>query len=84
LPDRDQDAGADRRPHSRERRLLGSPCFEIPRAVDRDKQMSQAIDEATRRQRLRAKNRYNLITAVLFLLKNWFMVFVMALAGAVA
>ena len=46
--------------------------------------MSQAIDEATRRQRLRAKNRYNLITAVLFLLKNWFMVFVMALAGAVA
>jgi non-ribosomal peptide synthetase-like protein len=62
--------------------LLGSPCFEIPRAVDRDKQMSQAMDEATRRQRLRAKNRYNLVTAVLFLLKNWVLVFVMALAGA--
>jgi non-ribosomal peptide synthetase-like protein len=64
--------------------LLGSPCFEIPRAVDRDKQMSQAIDEATRRQRLRAKNRYNIVTAVLFLLKSWFPLYVMALAGAVA
>ena len=49
--------------------LLGSPCFEIPRAADRDRQMSK-MDDATRRQRLRAKNRYNFVTAVLFLLKQ--------------
>ena len=49
--------------------LLGSPCFEIPRATARDKRMSR-MDDATRRQRLRAKNRYNLVTAVLFLLKQ--------------
>jgi non-ribosomal peptide synthetase-like protein len=64
--------------------LLGSPCFEIPRAVDRDRKMSQMLDDAARRQRLRAKNRYNFMTAVLFLLKNWFLIFVVALAGALA
>jgi non-ribosomal peptide synthetase-like protein len=63
--------------------LLGSPCFEIPRAVSRDKQMSESMDEATRRQRLGAKNRYNLMTAVLFLLKNWFLSFAVTLAAAV-
>jgi non-ribosomal peptide synthetase-like protein len=64
--------------------LLGSPCFEIPRAVDRDKQMSQNMDEATRKQRLRAKNRYNFVTAILFLLKTWFLVAGLALSAAFA
>jgi len=63
--------------------LLGSPCFEIPRAVDRDRQMSK-MDDATRRQRLQRKNRYNLVTAVLFLLSNWFLFFAMTLCGLVA
>ena len=37
--------------------LLGSPAFEIPRMVDRDRDMNAAIDEETRRARLRRKNR---------------------------
>jgi non-ribosomal peptide synthetase-like protein len=55
--------------------LLGSPAFEIPRMVDRDRDMNAAIDEATRRARLRRKNRYNAVTAVLFLLSRWMSVF---------
>ena len=58
--------------------LLGSPCFEIPRATGRDKEMAR-MDDATRLRQLRAKNRYNLVTATLFLLSNWFMFFVVSL-----
>lgn len=63
--------------------LLGSPCFEIPRATERDKQMSK-MDEATQRQRLREKNRYNLVTAVLYLLNNGFVFFAVILCLTVA
>jgi non-ribosomal peptide synthetase-like protein len=62
--------------------LLGSPCFEIPRATERDRQMSK-MDDATRRQRLRTKNRYNLVTAVLYLLNNWFVFFALTFCLAV-
>jgi hypothetical protein len=51
--------------------LLGSPAFEIPRMVDRDRDMNASIDETTRRTRLRQKNRYNAVTAVLFVLSRW-------------
>src|SRR4029077_9579928 len=54
--------------------LLGSPCFEIPRAATRDREMSKR-DAPPRLERLRAKNRYNFVTAVLFLLKTWVLVF---------
>jgi len=54
--------------------LLGSPAFEIPRATDRDKQMSK-MDEPARRQRLREKNRYNLVSGILLLLNNWALFF---------
>ena len=37
------------------------------------------MDEETKRQRIRAKNRYNFVTAVLFLLKTWFLYFGVAL-----
>ena len=50
--------------------LLGSPAFEIPRATARDLRMSQ-IDEPTRQRLLHAKNRYNLGSAVLYLLNAW-------------
>jgi non-ribosomal peptide synthetase-like protein len=56
--------------------LLGSPCFEIPRAVSRDRRMAEEMDEATRKERLREKNRYNLMTAVYFLAKTWVLRFV--------
>src|SRR4029077_16126949 len=55
--------------------LLGSPAFEIPRMVDRDRDMNASIDEATRRVRLRRKNRYNAVTALMFLLSRWLAVF---------
>jgi non-ribosomal peptide synthetase-like protein len=63
--------------------LLGSPCFEIPRAATRDREMSR-MDDATRRERLRAKNRYNFVTAVLFLLKTWVLFFAVSLSALLA
>jgi non-ribosomal peptide synthetase-like protein len=55
--------------------LLGSPAFEIPRMVDRDRDMNASIDEDTRRVRLRQKNAYNFVTALLFLMSRWMSVF---------
>jgi non-ribosomal peptide synthetase-like protein len=55
--------------------LLGSPAFEIPRMVDRDRDMNASIDETTRHARLRQKNAYNATTAGLFLLGRWMMLF---------
>ncbi len=51
--------------------LLGSPAFEIPRMVDRDRDMNARFDEATRLARLRQKNAYNFVTAALFLASRW-------------
>src|SRR6185295_3088329 len=51
--------------------LLGSPAFEIPRMVDRDREMNASFDENTRRARLRRKNAYNFVTALIFLASNW-------------
>ena len=47
--------------------LLGSPCFEIPRMVDRDREFSGLPDELLRPQRLHKKNVHNLITVLSFL-----------------
>jgi len=55
--------------------LLGSPAFEIPRMVDRDRDMNASFDENTRRGRLRRKNAYNFVTALLFLASRWMSVF---------
>ena len=55
--------------------LLGSPAFEIPRMVDRDRDMNASIDEETRCVRLRQKNVYNFVTALLFLASRWMSVF---------
>src|SRR5215472_8917456 len=51
--------------------LLGSPAFEIPRMVDRDRDMNASFDEETRRARLRQKNCYNFVTALVFLAARW-------------
>jgi non-ribosomal peptide synthetase-like protein len=51
--------------------LLGSPCFEIPRMVDRDRDLNAELDGGERRQRLRQKNIHNAVTAALFLLSRW-------------
>jgi non-ribosomal peptide synthetase-like protein len=55
--------------------LLGSPCFEIPRIVDRDKALLDALSPETRRQRLHQKNFYNLVTVSLFLFGQWLFLF---------
>ncbi len=56
--------------------LLGSPCFEIPRMVNRDKELIANIDEADRLRRLRRKNFHNLRTGLMFLASQWLMLFV--------
>ncbi|MCK6424300.1 MAG: amino acid adenylation domain-containing protein [Burkholderiaceae bacterium] len=47
--------------------LLGSPPFEIPRSVQRDRDLDLRRDPALFAQRLRAKDRSNLVTLLLFL-----------------
>ncbi|MHA6616895.1 Pls/PosA family non-ribosomal peptide synthetase [Pseudonocardia sp. DLS-67] len=55
--------------------LLGSPAFEIPRSVERDKQLLvNGADEL--RRGLRAKNVHNTITIALSLLVRWIYFFV--------
>ncbi len=56
--------------------LLGSPSFEIPRMVSRDKELLDSVSEAERKRRLRRKNRYNAVTALMFLASQWLMLFV--------
>ena len=51
--------------------LLGSPCFEIPRSVDRDRQFDELSHGRVQRRRLRAKNRHNAVTMSLYLLVRW-------------
>ncbi|MCP3937647.1 MAG: amino acid adenylation domain-containing protein [Actinomycetia bacterium] len=58
---------------------LGSPAFEIPRVVFRDKQFDDLKDEETLPLLLRAKNRHNLKTMGWYLLSRF-----VALFGAVA
>jgi non-ribosomal peptide synthetase-like protein len=58
--------------------LLGSPCFEIPRAVDQDASKLQAYsDPDLRAERIRRKNAFNIKTMGYFLLSA----FVLAYAG---
>ena len=55
--------------------LLGSPCFEIPRMVERDKDVNAALGPELRRQRVVHKNGHNLATAALFLFARWMFLF---------
>jgi non-ribosomal peptide synthetase-like protein len=59
--------------------LLGAPCFEIPRTVERDTQFDHLRTGETLRRGLAAKNRYNLRTIGLFLFTRWAGVFLFAL-----
>ena len=64
--------------------LLGSPAFEIPRAVERDVDIKSSMDDETRSLRLRQKNRHNAVTALAFLAMVWGMIFVALLVGYTA
>jgi non-ribosomal peptide synthetase-like protein len=59
--------------------LLGAPCFEIPRTVERDTQFDHLRTGEPLRRGLEAKNRYNLRTIGLFLFTRWVGVFLFAL-----
>jgi non-ribosomal peptide synthetase-like protein len=55
--------------------LLGSPDFEIPRSVKRDRKFDYLARGDEFRRRLTAKNRHNAVTIGLFLLAAWIFFF---------
>jgi non-ribosomal peptide synthetase-like protein len=64
--------------------LLGSPCFEIPRSVERDSRFDHLWTRRELCKQLVAKNWYNLRTMGVFLFSRWlhiFLVTVFALAA---
>jgi len=64
--------------------LLGSPAFEIPRTVERDRAFDDLKEGDEHRRLLRTKNRHNTLTAVLFLLAQFVNLYVVAMLGMVA
>jgi non-ribosomal peptide synthetase-like protein len=64
--------------------LLGSPAFEIPRMVDRDRDFNAQMSETTRQQRLHDKNLHNFNTIILYLLAGLVVSFVSLYLGYVA
>ena len=55
--------------------LLGSPCFEIPRSVQRDTRFDHLRTGDELRRRLAAKNRHNAVTAAMYLFARWIYVY---------
>ncbi|SDM99057.1 Pls/PosA family non-ribosomal peptide synthetase [Streptomyces wuyuanensis] len=64
--------------------LLGSPSFEIPRTVMRDKRFDHLATGDELRRRLGAKNKHNALTATLYLLMRWIHFYVVALIAMTA
>ncbi|GAA1318371.1 hypothetical protein GCM10009647_048900 [Streptomyces sanglieri] len=61
--------------------LLGSPCFEIPRSVERDSRFDRLRTGDELRRSLAAKNRYNIRSMSFFLLVRWLHFFVLTTFG---
>lgn len=59
--------------------LLGSPCFEIPRSVERDARFDDLRTGDTLRRRLAAKNLYNTRSMLLMLFVRWLHTFFLTL-----
>jgi non-ribosomal peptide synthetase-like protein len=64
--------------------LLGSPAFEIPRTVERDRKFDHLACGDEFRRRLAAKNRHNAVTIGLFLLAGWIFFFELTVVAWVA
>jgi non-ribosomal peptide synthetase-like protein len=64
--------------------LLGSPPFEIPRSVERDSRFDHLRTGEEFRRQLRAKNRFNRRTMVLYLVHRWLNVCALALCATAA
>ncbi|MFJ6636819.1 Pls/PosA family non-ribosomal peptide synthetase [Streptomyces sp. NPDC091376] len=63
--------------------LLGSPCFEIPRSVERDSRFDHFRTGGELRRNLSAKNRYNIRSMTGFLFLRWLYVFLLTVTGLV-
>ncbi|MFD9226188.1 Pls/PosA family non-ribosomal peptide synthetase [Streptomyces sp. NPDC060064] len=61
--------------------LLGSPCFEIPRSVERDSRFDHLRTGDEKHRNLAAKNRYNIRTMGFFLFVRWLHFFVLTVFG---
>lgn len=61
--------------------LLGSPCFEIPRVVEQDKQLAGQMDEKALRQSIARKNRRNIVTMVGYLFSIWLYSFIVLMSA---
>lgn len=59
--------------------FLGSPTFDIPRLVLRDRKFDDLKRGDERARRLRAKNKHNVVSMGLFLLRRWAALFGVAL-----
>ncbi|WP_082023052.1 Pls/PosA family non-ribosomal peptide synthetase [Leisingera sp. ANG-S5] len=64
--------------------LLGSPPFEIPRAVQRDTEMASKLEAAARAGRLREKNIHNLNTALIYQAAMLVLVCIMLFSAQIA
>ncbi|MEU6079103.1 Pls/PosA family non-ribosomal peptide synthetase [Streptomyces sp. NPDC047108] len=64
--------------------LLGSPCFEIPRSVQRDSRFDRLKSREELPRHLAAKRRHNTATIGLFLLVMWIEFFVLLLLAVLA
>src|SRR5579859_575926 len=64
--------------------LLGSPCFEIPRSVERDSRFDHLRTGDEQRRRLAAKNQHNIRTMSMFLFIRWLYTFALTVLGLVA
>jgi non-ribosomal peptide synthetase-like protein len=64
--------------------LLGSPCFEIPRSATTDDRFDHLRTGEEFRRRLRAKNRHNIGTMLLFLALRWVHIFAVTLFAMAA
>ncbi|MER6031487.1 Pls/PosA family non-ribosomal peptide synthetase [Streptomyces sp. NPDC001851] len=64
--------------------LLGSPCFEIPRSVERDARFDDLRTGDALRRSLAAKNRYNLRSMAVMLGVRWLHTFALTLFGLVS
>jgi non-ribosomal peptide synthetase-like protein len=64
--------------------LLGSPCFEIPRSVERDSRFDQLWTRQDLCRHLVAKNWYNLRTMGIFLFSRWLHVFLVTMFALAA
>ena len=64
--------------------LLGSPCFEIPRSVERDSRFDHLRTGDELHRCLAAKNRYNIRTMGVFLFIRWLHIFALTVLDLAA